>query len=234
MNVRRDREEILRQPADTPHKMSASDEAAGAPEWRDALAGDREAFNRLVSPHVAELLGAARRELRYRVALGELRPDDLNAEELVGETLARAWRDRHRRPALLGTRAWLLALLFRVSEGIARREARFRKLAPVSLEAKPPPAPFYDDDESFYEWYQPDEMTRWEDLVAEPTSLTPEEVVESEERLRSLAPRERLVYVLHDIHRLSTAEVAQAAGIEPREVLRLLAEARRHAARTKA
>ena len=214
--------------------MSAPKEAASVPDWRDALTGDREAFNRLVAPHLDELLRAARRELRCRVALGELRPDDLSPEELVGETLVRAWADRQRRPPLLGVRAWLLALLFRVSESIARREARLRKLAPVSLEAKPPPEPFYDDDESFWEWYQPDDMTRWEDVLAEPTSLTPEEVVESEERLRSLAPRERLVYVLHDIHRLSPAEVAQAAGVPPDEVLRLLAKARRHAARTKA
>ncbi len=139
------------------------------------------------------------------------------------------WR---RRPPLLDARAWLLALLYRVSESIVRREARFRKLAPVSLEAKVPPEPVYDDDESFWEWYQPDEMTRWEDVVAEPTALTPEEVVESEEQLRSLrAPRARLVYVLHDLHRLSTAEVAQAVGIPPSAVLRLLGRARRHVAK---
>lgn len=180
-----------------------------------------------------ELLEAARREVRYRIAMGELRPDDLTSEELVGETLARASRDRGRRPAALGERAWLLALLHRVSEDIVRNEVRFRQLAAVSLEAKPPPEPFYDDDEGFYEWYQPDEMTRWEDLVAEPASLTPEEVVAAEEELRSLAPRTRLVYVLHDIHRLSVAEIAQAIGIPGEEVLRLLAEARRHAGKKK-
>lgn len=198
------------------------------------MAAPDEAFNRLVSPHLDELLSAARRELSYRVAMGDLGPDDTAPEELVGETLIRAWNDRDRRPALLGVRAWLLALLYRVSESLARRERRFRQFAPVSLEAKPPPEPFYDDDEEFWEWYQPDEMTRWKDLAAEPASLTPEEVVEAEESLRSFAPRERLVYVLHDIHRLTLAEVAQALGIPPEEVLRLLDKTRRHAARTKA
>lgn len=201
----------------TMHAMSAEDE--------------RAAFDRLVASHLDELLRAARRELRYRMALGELGRDDLTPEELVGETLARAWDDRHRRPASLGTRAWLLALLHRVAESIARREMRSRRLAPVSLEARPPPEPFYDDDEEFWEWYQPDEMTRWEDLAAEPTQLTPDEVVEAEETLRSLAPRERLVYVLHDIHRLTPKEVAQVVGVAPQEVLRLLERARRHAPR---
>lgn len=195
---------------------------------------ERAAFDRLVAPHLDELLRAARRELRYRITLGELGRDDLSPEELVGETLLRAWNDRHRRPALLGTRAWLLALLYRVADSIARREARFRRLAPVSLEAKPPPEPFYDDDESFWEWYQPDEVTRWEDLVAEPGQLTPDEVVDAEESLRSLAPRERLVYVLHDVHRLTPKEIAQVLGTPPEEVLRLLEKARRHAAKKKA
>ena len=112
----------------------------------------------------------------------------------------------------------------------ARRRS-FRKLAPVSLEAEPPPEPIYDDDEGFYEWYQPDEMTRWKDLAAEAIELTPEEAVAAEEELRTLAPRTRLVYMLHDIHRLSIPEIAQAVGIPGAEVLRLLEEARRHAAR---
>jgi RNA polymerase sigma-70 factor (ECF subfamily) len=165
----------------------------------------------------------------YRVALGDLRPDDLTPEELVGETLARAWRDRGGKPALLATRAWLLALLFRVSENIVRNEARFRKLARVSLEAKVPPEPIYDDDEGFWEWYQPDEMTRWEDVAAEPASLTAEEIVEAEERLQTIAPRTRLVYVLHDMHHLTLREVAQALRISPEEAARRLAEARREA-----
>jgi RNA polymerase sigma factor (sigma-70 family) len=194
---------------------------------------DRETFDRLVAPHLDELLRAARREVRYRIAMDELGPDDLAPEELVGETLARAWHERERRPELLSVRAWLLALLHRRADQIARRESRFRRFASVPLEAEPPPAPIYDDDEEFYEWYQPDEMTRWEDLVAEPSELAPEEVVAAEEELRSLAPRTRLVYVLHDIHRLTVREIAQALGIRGEEVLRLLEEARRHGAKKK-
>ena len=208
---------------------SGSADAATAPDWEAALGGDRAAFNKVVEPYLGELLDAARREVRYRVALGDLGPDDLSPEELVGETLARAWRDRRRRPPLLAARAWLLALLFRVSENIVRKERRFRSLADVSLEGKVPPEPIYDDDEEFWEWYQPDEMTRWEDVAAEPTSLTPEEVVKAEESLRALAPRTRLVYVLHDVHHLTLGEVAQALGISADEAARCLAEARRRA-----
>ena len=41
---------------------------------------ERAAFDRLIAPHLDELLRAARRELRYRIALGELGSDDLSHE----------------------------------------------------------------------------------------------------------------------------------------------------------
>jgi RNA polymerase sigma factor (sigma-70 family) len=189
---------------------------------------EQAAFQAAVKPHLQELFEAARRELRYRVALGDFGPDLLTAEELVGETLARAWRDRCRRPQLLNFRVWLLAVLFRVAENIPRDEAQFRKLATESLQAPVPPEPVYDDDESFWEWYQPDELTRWEDVVADPSSLSPEDAVAADEQFtRSLAPRARQVFVLHTIHRVSLRDVARALGISGSEAKRLLAEARR-------
>ncbi|HYR35544.1 MAG TPA: RNA polymerase sigma factor [Burkholderiales bacterium] len=187
---------------------------------------ERAAFNRLTLPHLDELRAAARREIRYRVAIGDLGPDDLAPEELVGDTLARAWQDRHRRPGTLGVRAWLLALLHRVCESIVQRERHFRKLQAVPLERAVPPPPIYDDDEEFWEWYQPDDMTKWEDVAAEPEDLTPEEVVQAEEELRSLAPRPRLAWLLRYVHRLTVPEIAQALGVNLEEAARLIAEAR--------
>lgn len=196
-------------------------------DWKAALHGDRGAFQTVVKPCLRELFDAAGRELRYRVALGDLRAGDLTADELVGEVLIRAWRDRHRRPPGLGLRAWLLALLFRVLKDIVRREARFRKLAEVSFEAPPPPEPFYDDDESFWEWYQPDDATRWEDIVDKP-SLTPEELAAvDEEFTRTLDPRTREVFLLSDMHRIELPEIALALGMSLSEAAHRLVEARR-------
>jgi DNA-directed RNA polymerase specialized sigma24 family protein len=70
--------------------------------WDAALSGDRAAFQATVAPHLVELLEAARRELRYRVALGNFGATDLTAEELVGEVLLRAWQDRYRGRPLWG------------------------------------------------------------------------------------------------------------------------------------
>ena len=203
-----------------------SSKPASDASWEAALRGDRDAFQAAVGPHLEEVFQAAQNEVRYRIAVGDLQADDLTAEELVGETLARAWRDRHRRPQQLDLKAWLLALLFRVARNIVRSEARFKKLATVSLEASVPPEPIYDDDESFWEWYQPDKMTRWEDVVPERSPTHEEVAAFDEERARMPGPLRRLVFMLHDIHHVPLNETAQALEISVAEASRLLAEAR--------
>ncbi|MBK3800690.1 RNA polymerase subunit sigma-70 [Azospirillum brasilense] len=199
---------------------------AAKADWEAALRGDRAAFQAIVTPHLKELFEAARRELQYHVAIGDLGPDDLTPEELAGEVLIRAWQDRHRRPPGVGTRAWRLALLFRVVDDIVRREARFRNLARVSLEAQVPAEPVYDDDESFWEWYQPDEMTRWEDVVQDRSSMTPEQAA-AEAFTRSLDPRARHVFLLAEVYRVPLPEAARALGLSLPEAARRLADADR-------
>ena len=191
------------------------------------MRGDRAAFEGAISTHIEELLAAARRELRYHIALGDFGPDDLTAEELVGEVLVRAWQDRTRRPALLPIRTWLLALLFRVAKNLARGERRFREMATVSLEVPVPPEPIYDDDEEFWEWYQPDELTRWEDTIDAPV-MTPDDVTAAdEELLRGLDPRAREAFLLFELHSVPLPEVAAALGTAIEDAARLIEEARR-------
>jgi RNA polymerase sigma factor (sigma-70 family) len=195
--------------------------------WKAALRGDRAAFQATVAPYLEELVEAARRELGYRVALGNFGADDLTAEELAGEVLLRAWQDRYRRPAYLGVKAWLLALLFRVAGDLARREARLRRIPTEPLEAPVPPERIYDDDEEFWEWYQPDELTRWEDVVEAP-SMTPEEVTVFDEQLtRALDPRARQAFLLSELHRVPLSETALALGLSVPQTVSLLEEARR-------
>jgi DNA-directed RNA polymerase specialized sigma24 family protein len=59
--------------------------------WKAGLRGDRDGFQAAVTPYLDELLRAAKREVRYRVALGDLDRDDPNPEEFAGEVLIRAW-----------------------------------------------------------------------------------------------------------------------------------------------
>ncbi|MGE0283875.1 MAG: RNA polymerase sigma factor [Rhizobiaceae bacterium] len=194
--------------------------------WRASLAGDEDAFELLVAPCLADLSTAAQRDLRYHAALGDLREADLTPEELVGETLLRAWRDRRRRPATLALKPWLLGLQVRVLNRIVRKEQEQRHLASVSLESPALSEPIYDDGEAFWEWYQPDEATRWEDVL--PTETTSrEEVIENllEQAVPNLSPIARQVFVLRHINCLSAAEIASCLHTSQDRVRALWKEA---------
>jgi len=192
--------------------------------WLATLRGDRNAFQRLISPHFDELFAAARRDIRYHSAVGDLREDEISPEELVGETLLRAWRDRYRRPQGLDIRPWLLGLQFRVLTRIVRQEQLLRKLVAVSLEAPVPAEPIYDDDESFWEWHQPDEMLRWEDVVAAEVAAEVAEPAFFEQEVPGLSPLARQVLIFRHVHRFSVREIASGLGLPVRRIVELWQE----------
>jgi len=201
--------------------------ASAETDWVVALHGDREAFQRVVAPHLGTLLDAAVHELRYHNALGDFGGDSPTAEEVVGEVLIRAWRDRKRRPANLSTRAWLIGLLFRVVQDLIRRELRFHGALAKSTEGSPPPPTSYDDDEGFWEWYQPDEASHLEDLLAERT-FTPEEMAIADDDFGHALPlRARQALLLHDVHGVPMHEVATVIGTSEDKARCILSKARR-------
>lgn len=201
------------------HGMSSEGDAA----WARCLNGDRNAFHGLIGPHLDELFAAAQRDIRYHTAVPDLRDGDLTPEELVGETLLRAWRDRRTRPQLLGLRAWLLGLQFRVLMRIVRQEQLLGRLISVSLEARAPEPPIYDDDEGFYEWFQPDEVVRWEDILAAESHPEPSAEV-FEESVPGLSTVARQVLVMRHIHRLSFTEIAVGLRISRERLTQLWRE----------
>jgi DNA-directed RNA polymerase specialized sigma24 family protein len=208
-------------PAASPQQTPAPD--AGV--WERCMDGDRQAFQQLALSHLDELFAAAQRDLRYHVMLGDLRQHDLGPEELVGETLLRAWRDRLRKPASLGIRPWLLGLQFRVLTRIIRQERLLQRLVSTSLEAPAPEPPIYDDDESFWEWFQPDEMIRWEDILS--GDAHPDFALDLLDRdVPGLSPLARQVLVLRRVHSLTFAEIASGLRISYERLSQLWREGR--------
>ena len=185
-------------------------------DWQAALQGDRAAFQSAVAPYLENLIEAARHEVRYRVAVDDFDPDDPTAEELVGDVLLRAWRDRQSRPLGLSVKAWLHALLFRAADALARRKGRVRSHEAVSLEDDPVPPNF-----------QPDESTGWEDVI-DAGVKTPEQAAIAEEQLfRALDPRSREVVLMHELRAVPLPEIALALGMPQSQVRATLKNARR-------
>lgn len=200
--------------------------------WDKALAGDKAAFQQAIAGALDSLRIAAEHELNYAVSVGDLDEDYLSPDELVGEIIDRAWKSRKRKPADLEIRAWLHGLLFRVFDAIVRKRWRQRAEESVSLEARVPEPPLYDDDESFYEWYQPDDVTRWEDVIAD-GSPSPEAVAAALEKGKlSLPATPRRLLLLHDRLEVSLASSARILNLKVREAGAMLADARKRVLET--
>ena len=195
--------------------------------WERALAGDKGAFQESIAGALDDLRIAAEHELTYAVNVGDLEEGYLSTDELVGEVIDRAWKSRKRKPEGLDRRTWLHGLLFRVFDAIVRKRWQDRAHESVSLEARVPKPPLYDDDESFYEWYQPDDVTRWEDVIAD-RSPSPEAVAAAlESRALSVPAAARRLLLLHDRLDVSLASSARILNIHVHEARGMLADARK-------
>lgn len=204
--------------------MSIQKESAD--DWTNVLAGDKAEFKRLTGPLLKTLRRAARHELNCATSIGDLDRDFLTPDDLVGEALLRAWRGRKHRPRDLDLKAWSHTLLFRVMDAVIAKQKTLRSKETVSLEEPVPEELLYDDNESFYEWYQPDDLIRWEDVIPvnEPT---PEEIVAAlEQQNEDLPSLSRRVLALHDLEGVSLTQTAAALRMSVDETQRLLFAAR--------
>jgi RNA polymerase sigma-70 factor (ECF subfamily) len=169
-----------------------------------ALLGSREAFQRLVEPH--------RRELQlhcYRM-LGSL----ADAEDLVQETLLRAWRGRHGLEGRTSLRAWLYRIATNVClNALASRRSSARRVLP---EAHGPPAdrPPEGTPATEVAWLEPYPDTVLEGVPdVAPGPAARYEMHEAVQlafvaAIQHLPPRQRAALLLRDVLGWSAAETA--------------------------
>ena len=223
-----------------------------ADAWRRALDGDRDAFNDAVAPYQDDLMAAAERQLDVQRDAVDDAPDsqtrpsgddtgsrvDLTPEELVGETLVRAWARRDRYDAdRLGFRSWLLGLQTRALSQYARQEGLYAERKMISLDEELPTGGEHDAvEESFYEFRQPFDVDTYEEIV--PASAPADPSVEGyDEAGLSETDRDLLsdatfrgaarhVTVLHDEFEVSLPEVAQIIDASLKDTAAMLNLAR--------
>ncbi len=203
--------------------------------WEKIVAGDREAFDALVEQEMAGLLEAARHEIRYYEDVGDFPPRYMTPEELVAEAMIHAWDHRKKKPEGMQPRAWLYAMLFKAADALAARRRAIQEHETLSTDERIPDDPLvldpvYDDDEEFYEWYQPDEALKWEDTLPADT-LPPEQIIAFCEREpQGLAPVERRAALLYFRLDFDMEQVCRILQRKPEEVGPMLEKARARAA----
>ena len=222
--------------------MTPTTDTPAPDAWQRALTGDRDAFEEAVAPYQDRLMTAAYRLLDvHRDVTGA--PDDadprdtdagstgddatsatdLTPEELVGETLVRAYERRSSFDAgKMGFGAWLLGLQTRALARFVRQEALYTERKAISLDEEVPTGEEQDAvEEALYEFRQPFDVTTYENVIAGSAPDDPEISLDrlADERLSddelaalpdaNLGLTERHALVLHDEFELSLPEVAQ-------------------------
>ncbi|MEX0748187.1 MAG: sigma-70 family RNA polymerase sigma factor [Rhodothermales bacterium] len=196
--------------------------------WAEILAGsDKDAFEAIVAPYMDLLLAVAERELGFYKELNYIHDDDFTPEEVTGEALLHAWAHRNVRPQKMTLRSWLLGTQYRVVRGLVNRLRAYRRDQAFSLDE---PVPTDEDTDPvqdwFWDWYQPDSVLTWEDVIP---SQQPEdlEVPLDGDRFRILEDTdERHVLILHQEFEMSLPEVAFTLNRTPIAIAEILEQAR--------
>ena len=183
----------MQEPATTP-----ADRARMTPEQHALFArfrgGDREAFHGLLRPHLGSLLALARR----------LTGDPHWAEDLVQETLVRAYRGLGEFRGEAALRTWLFRILVRLAAEPSRwrRQERTRSLADLEI---------------------PDTMSAGPEAPAIDRELR-DRLMEAMERL---PPRQRAALHLRAVEGMDYRAIAESLGCSNQAARMLVLEARR-------
>jgi len=185
---------------------------------------ERQEFMERVNPHLDTLMELARHELGYHLARGDVEEGDLTAEEIVGETLIAAYRQWKKQVKQRSWRSWLLGLESRVMHRLVDEEEKNRSLWAFSLEEPVPDltSPFGDD--IYWDWHQPDEQDRLEDVLLGFEPIAEDLIEQAEEVSRQLEPVARRVWLLHEMYDISIPEAARITGIQPSEAAKIVRE----------
>ncbi len=214
------------------------DQAVDPTVWQRALLGDRDAFEASVAPHREALTRAARTSIETLSDTEELPTDTLNAEELVGETLLRAFDGRDNFPiGKMRMLSWLLSLQQRALTRIASDENQYRSRKAFSLDEEVAEREDIDGiDDGFFGAVEPFAVTTYEDIlpasmpddieVDARRSLTKEELQFLEDA--GLDPSGRQIVELHDEFDLPISDVAQVLERSLHDVAESLNQARVH------
>jgi RNA polymerase sigma factor (sigma-70 family) len=192
----------------------------------------------LLEPHLQRLYNFAGREIAYHVATGDLVAGDPTTEDVVDEVVLRASRELARHLARGDIGNWLIELAIEQLEREVKRVASRRDRA-VAIEddvpETPPEVAVSTLGDEILDSYQPDEDLKLEDVIPDPSTLTPEEVTQNRDlqrvvrRIVAGLPRSwRQAFMLHEVEGYSLEETARLVRRSTTEVARDLELAREY------
>jgi RNA polymerase sigma factor (sigma-70 family) len=200
---------------------------------------DRERFFSLVTSHLDPLYDHVRRQIAYLESTGDLVAGAVNVDDVVDTVLLRAFREFSKRAAGREIGSWLIEL----ADGQLGREVRRSKAerrTNVHIEKDIPEVPPVEQvktlGEEIFEYYQPDQDLKLEDVFPDMDISSPEDFVAAKEELlrcinAALAgmPQEwRRALRLRHTEGLTSEELSEALDKDEAEIEQILEYARGH------
>lgn len=162
------------------------------------------------------------RELRYRVATGQIRGGQVSREEVIDEVMVSALSHEEEKPEGLSLESWLYRLALRAIQRLARANG---DIAEVSLDAPVGLQNVTGSDENVLQYHQPDDSLRAESVIRDENVRTPEEILASEEMVAQLdfvlhrtSPPDREVFVLFALEGFTVEEITRITDLHPDRV----------------
>ncbi len=185
-----------------------------------------------VNANLPRLTRFVERELRYRESIGELEPDQVLPEEVIGEAITLALGDGAERPEKLALEPWLYRLSMRALEELARASEPAQE---ISLGAPTRRPNVRGSDEPQLQYHQPDETMTEETVIADRRIATPEQSAASDEMLTlveaallSAQREDREAFLLFGVEGFTPEEIAAISERPVEQVRASIHAAREH------
>jgi RNA polymerase sigma factor (sigma-70 family) len=190
-----------------------------------------------VNANLDRLRRYVERELAFRLDSGQRHLQEVSVEEVVNEAIASALDEHCARPEKIALEPWLYRLSRsamdrlgnQLDSGAGSKRINHEESHP-SLDAA---------DEQMLQFYQPDESTPSESLIADQYSRTPEDEAQREElmaiverSLRGATPQQREAFLLFTMEGFRPAEIAAITERTAEQVQADIGIAREHLRRS--
>lgn len=193
-----------------------------------ARGGDRTAYLHLFMASLPDLDRFTRHEIHYSETIGAVERGLIDPCAILDQVYIAGLNMLSKMPKL-SFRVWLRYLALHILRQQVRVEHREE---PAGLSLEDSLQQDASEDTDLWEFYQPDDVLKVEDMVEDPSSTDPESVLESreteteiEDRINTLPSEMRELLKLRFLEGLSVNEIAKTMRLAPEDVRRTMQQA---------
>ncbi len=205
---------------------------AGAGTAANANGGDKTNgdLSNWVNANLPRLERFVDRELRFRVASGQLRRDQISRAEVIDEVMVSVLSHEEEQPDDLSLESWLYRLALNAIRRLGQTNA---DTGNFSLDAPAGQPDVTGSDENVLQYHQPDDTLNEEHMIPDESMRTPEEIFASEEMvaqldfvLHQVRPEDREIFVLYTLEGFTVDEIARIVDLPHHDIRTSIQRAR--------